>query len=129
MINLVAALDKVQEDNWHVLTKTEGGTISIIKNVNLRTAFQIYEKLNPVRSGPGGFSYSVNKNHVVMTEILGPEDWDGCPLAMKHVWGQIETTLKGHPVEGTPPDYKTRKCSTCNITQYDWGDGGKWLNW
>jgi hypothetical protein len=78
---------------WHILTVTEGGTVSILKNLNAPTARQAFQRLTPWREHPveyinvpqdearvtygRGYSYTVGKSDLRTIEVLGPE---GCDL-------------------------------------------------
>jgi hypothetical protein len=64
-------------NNWHVMTVTHGGTVSLIKNVSHATAHEIKERLLEYQTPPPGMStwgYSIDSGTIVRVELLGPEE-------------------------------------------------------
>lgn len=83
----------IESENWHVMTRSRGGTVSLIKNVSLRVASEIVRNVTPRWPvlPPGNQNSMVilgrpSDGEIVQTEILGPPGWDGCPAAFTHDW-------------------------------------------
>ena len=60
---------------WHILITTEGGTVSILQNLDAPTARQAYHSLDPwanVYAQSGGMRM-IQKSDVRSLKILGPE--------------------------------------------------------
>jgi hypothetical protein len=98
--------------HWHVLTVTEGGTVSLIRNVPLALAVDTWERLDPWRRRREGVMYPVNAGDIKQREILGPPDWDGCHKAEAHAWtlGERRDVTEG---PRAPFAYRTDKCVHC----------------
>jgi hypothetical protein len=90
---------------WHLLCRTEGGKVSILKNLDAPTARQAYRKLRPdtkpakyLRRPKGGVGWSgglfqVSDSHIRSVDILGPEGVELDP------WKGVEPDYfdLGHP--------------------------------
>jgi hypothetical protein len=65
-------------DDYHVIIKTEGGKVSILRNLTKEMAKAAVKKLwdaqRPHQPPDGGLSYAreVENSDIVMAEILGP---------------------------------------------------------
>lgn len=63
-------------NDWHVVARTHGGTVSILRNMPLRLARETAMKLraweNNMRTG---IAYEIADGAVVEVHILGPEGW------------------------------------------------------
>lgn len=91
---------------WHLLVRTRGGEISVIKNLDAPTARQAYRKLVPderpkkyINTPPGGWSFgwqvSSRREDVDTVDILGPEGaeldpWKGVEPLVIDVGKEIE---------------------------------------
>jgi hypothetical protein len=73
---------------WSILTKTRKGVVSVLRDLTLVEAKNIYQRLNPefgssnvfYQTGEGcgysGAMRSVSDNEIDLREVFGPEDWD-----------------------------------------------------
>jgi hypothetical protein len=65
-------------NNWHVMTVTHGGTVSLIKNVTHATALEVQKRLLAYQEPPTPMStnwgYSIDSGTIVRVELLGPEE-------------------------------------------------------
>lgn len=112
--------DSLLRNDWHVLVKTEGGNVSLIRNLPLAEAVQVYNALDPFRGKVSGVLYSVAKSDTASREILGPADWDGCHKAMKHQIDFKEYVVDGGPNKGRRA--KSGSCALCNKHEHVWID-------
>ena len=111
----------VNRSDWHVLTKTENGTVSMIRNLSLRNAVQVYERLDPWAGRVSGQMYSVNGGDVSERHILGPDGWDGCTKGPAHVYPELKVTVtNAGPNEGR--SYRSGSCSLCGHHLFEWLD-------
>lgn len=114
--------EEMAASNWHVLTKTENGTVSLIRNLPLATAVQIYQRLDPSRGRASGQMYAVNGGDIRDRELIGPGGWDGCTKGMKHDfpdnvgWNLVD---RG-PNEGRSS--RSRLCTKCGFYLFEWQD-------
>lgn len=90
--------ERIQRADWHVVTRTEGGAVSILKNLDLKTAVKARQRLKPrsevlldqVRANPGrSFGYTVQSSDIIQSDIIGPDEWDGCTKALFHIWMKV----------------------------------------
>lgn len=81
---------------WSIMTKSRGGTVSVIRDLTLAQARQMYERLDPaygrhVRplmvhkdflpkkvtwSAIGGQGYDISDGDIEIREVFGPEGWE-----------------------------------------------------
>lgn len=66
-------------NNWHVITVTHGGTVSILKNLDETTAKKAAERLNPYRGlsqqmNSIGIMISASDSDIKHIYVLGPEE-------------------------------------------------------
>lgn len=98
---------------WHLMTVTEGGTVSILRNLDAPTARQAYQRLRPdsrptrginmpdLPKNYGIWSYGLSEasdGRVKTVEILGPEGaelqpWRGVPPLLQDM---TATWATGH---------------------------------
>lgn len=57
-------------DDWHVLTQSRGGTVSLIKNVSRETAKEMVDRLTP--RYVSGAIYPDSDSDLVRVEAFGP---------------------------------------------------------
>lgn len=77
-----------ERKDWHVIVKTYGGTVSMLRNLSLREAVEARSRLLPVHSNQlrvamgGGGSFTVNPpSDIHSSWIIGPEGWVDRPKA------------------------------------------------
>lgn len=73
---------------WSILIKTEGGVVSILRDLTLSEAKSCYQRLDPnygrhdvlyqTMKGGGymGQGCSLSPSDINLREVFGPEDWD-----------------------------------------------------
>lgn len=74
---------------WSILTKTRGGTVSVLRDLTLAEAKQIYERLDSwfgvtqtIKVFPdgtnhyGGVGRHVQDGDIEIREVFGPPDWN-----------------------------------------------------
>jgi hypothetical protein len=118
-----ATTDPLLRNDWHVLTKTRGGTVSMVRNLPLAEAVKVYGALDPWRGRPSNGMYYASAGDIDFREILGPAEWDGCHKAMKHQVDFKEAITDGGPNKGLR--YKSGSCVHCNDHQFVWIDTPK----
>ena len=74
--------------DWHIVTRTRGGTVSILQNMTLRVAAETEHRLTPIRSAGMSFCHD---GDIEQIEVIGPEGWDGCRVAARHDWKENQT--------------------------------------
>lgn len=67
----------IEAQSWHVITKTENGTVSILRNLTLSEATKTYHALDPWRGRSSDGMRLVQGSDVLMREVIGPDGWDG----------------------------------------------------
>ena len=89
---------------WSLVTKTEGGTVSILRDLTLVECRNAYEALDPWRgitaisyqSEEGGSvsfgegSRTINAGDIQMREVFGPDDWDRSEMEAWAHWPKHE---------------------------------------
>lgn len=76
---------------WSILTKSRGGTVSVIRDLTLAECRQMYERLDP------WYGYSVagdgevvmrhcQESDIEIREVFGPEDWDRSEMSTWQSW-------------------------------------------
>lgn len=111
----------ITSNSWHVLTKARNGTVSLIRNLSLAGAGQIYESLNPHRGHVSGQMYHCQDGDIEQREVLGPDGWDGCMKAWAHDYQDIkEIVTDGGPNKGRR--YRTGQCAHCKSMLFKWCD-------
>lgn len=112
--------DPLLRNDWHVLTKTHSGTVSMVRNLPLAEAVRVYEALDPHRGRSGNYTFTIGPGYVEFREILGPAEWDGCHKAMKHKIDFKEYVVDGGPNKGRRA--KSGSCALCNKHEHVWID-------
>lgn len=73
--------------SWSILTKSHGGTVSVIRDLTLEQARQIYERLDPwygqVSFENEGSSMGLHNGTIELRQVFGPPGW---PPDMVHEW-------------------------------------------
>ncbi len=72
--------------HWWIMTKSEGGVVSVIRDLTLRQAQQIYNRFDPFYGLPplsagSGIMMRVNDGDIVLREIFGPPGWPAKPVS------------------------------------------------
>ena len=109
---------QLDHKNWHVITKTRNGTVSMIRNLTLKEAFKVSNTLNPVR--PSGVYFSCESD-IELLKVIGPEEWDGCSKAMKHLYQNKRiAVVDSGPNKGR--SHTTDVCVLCRHHFFEWND-------
>lgn len=71
-----APYDPTRKD-WAVITRTHGGTVSVLPNLTLHQAEQAAKRLEPswFRPGREGQMFHLDHGTIVDVSIIGPEGW------------------------------------------------------
>lgn len=111
----------ISRSDWHVLTKTENGQVSLIRNLPLREAVAVYARLDPSAGRVSNQMYLVNDGDIRERHILGPEGWDGCTKAAAHSYPDMpERTTEAGPNAGRR--YRSGSCVNCGAYSFEWID-------
>lgn len=114
-------MSEIDKNNWHVLTVTRGGTVSLLRNMPLLLAHETAKRLDPWQSRVSGEIYLCNDGDIERIEVLGPEGWDGCKTAMQHSFLNVKITeTESGPNKGRK--YRSGSCSTCGYGLFEWFD-------
>lgn len=116
-----AEQDPLQRLDWSVMIKTRAGVVSLLRNLNLRDAVKAYDAAETKH--PFNVFYTVQSYDVVERQIIGPEGWDGCRVAMHHNFDLKEKTCDGGPNKGLR--YKSGACTLCGQLKFVWIDEPK----
>lgn len=99
--------DPTQRADWHLIVRTRGGKVSILKNLTLRMAREARQRLRPrsevehenaakvaaIRGetmGYSSWSWTPTDSDIEQSDIIGPESWDGCKGAMQHDMERVD---------------------------------------
>lgn len=113
----------IESKNWHVLTKTRNGTVSMIRNLSLAEAVNVSTRLSPSFGMEPGQTYmrNVQDSDIELNEILGPEGWDGCRKAASHDYQDRKIAeCDSGPNKGRK--YETGQCAHCSGSLFAWCD-------
>lgn len=113
----------IESKNWHVLTKTRNGTVSMIRNLPLAEAVNVSARLDPmfgVHMEPGqSYMRHCQDSDIELNQILGPEGWDGCRKAGCHDYQDRKIVeCDGGPNKGRT--YETGTCVHCGHGLFEW---------
>ncbi len=113
---------RLEEGNWHVISRANNGTVSLLKNLSLSTAMKSAEWLGQ-QGARSGMSYTSGQSgHIEKVDVLGPDGWDGCMKAWNHEFTFGPPVLcTGGPNEGR--EHVSGHCSHCNQYAFRWVDG------
>lgn len=109
-------------NNWHVISRANNGTVSLLKNMSLDAAVKSAEWLKSQGTRNGMTYYDGKSGHIEDVHILGPDGWDGCTKAWNHIFVYGPPQLcAGGPNEGR--HHESGACSHCNQYSFRWTDG------
>src|SRR4051812_42935500 len=96
--------------HWSLMTKTEGGVVSILRDLTLNECRQAYHRLNPdyqhtytnyATEGGGAMGFHgrpVNKSDIAQREVFGPPDWNASEVdTWDEPWPKIRTVPLDSP--------------------------------
>lgn len=70
-------MDNDSEEIWHVLVVTEGGTVTLLKNLTEQVARETIRRLAPIwmrPDCPGNYSWHGSPANITKLEAFGPKD-------------------------------------------------------
>lgn len=117
-----------EQPHWSIMTKSRGGTVSVIRNLTLREVKQIYERLDPDYGRdltqfvvhkdflPEGTLSSVRSAEILpsardgdieIRKVFGPPGWEGFAEGEMEDWPKITSVYVDQENKILPDEYQS----------------------
>lgn len=116
-----------EKPSWSIMTKSRGGTVSVIKDLTLEQARRTYERLDEwygmadtcmsvhpdfLQDGcsgmvSGGACRTCQDSDIEVREVFGPPGWDGFGPGEIERWPKITTVYTDDKFNILPDEYQT----------------------